>query len=500
MASRLRRRSIGAMPRLSPVDQAFFLLETPERPMSIGALLVLVPPKGKGAGFADRLVRGMLTRPVGPPFNGRLKAGPVKGLLTLETDERMRPATQLHRHRLPAGTDLQGLFERICRIHVRMLRHDAPLWEQHVFTGLPGHRVALYFKTHHGLIDGIGFIHALNSMISTSAAASERRAIWEGLRNVPARPATGPEPGSVAAWLEFARDTRRTANDMLRLVLHQGLRDLGLGRGLSAPFVRTPNVLKARPSPNRVLGHCVLSLQQVRAIAKRSNAKVNDVLLAVLDMAMNRYLEERGSPPDGPLIADMPVALDDHGGAGNRITILQVPMGRPGAAPAQRLADIVQETGQVKEEMRTLAAGALTLYSIVQHSIASTIESLGLNGLPMLANAVISNPAGLEKQVYFNGAAVELALPISVVAHHQVLNITITTYVDDLHVTFIALREAVPDVQRLADYTATAVVQLEQDVLRPARRKTAAARARPHRVGPKAKQAPRRTPQRASLR
>jgi hypothetical protein len=111
------------------------------------------------------------------------------------------------------------------------------------------------------------------------------------------------------------------------------------------------------------------------------------------------------------------------------------------------------------------------LYSIVQHSIASTIESLGLNELPMLANVVISNPAGFEQRVYFNGAEVELAIPISVVAHHQVLNITVTTYVDELHVTFIALREAIPDLQRLADYTAEALVELEADLARGARRR-----------------------------
>jgi hypothetical protein len=145
-------------------------------------------------------------------------------------------------------------------------------------------------------------------------------------------------------------------------------------------------------------------------------------------------------------------------------------------APAQRLADVVRETAQVKREMRSLAGSALTLYSIVQHSIASAIESLGLGALPMLANAVISNPAGYERRVYFNGAEVELALPISVVAHHQVLNITITTYVDELHVTFIALREAIPDLERLAEYTAAALPELAADLARG--RKTPAQRPR----------------------
>jgi diacylglycerol O-acyltransferase / wax synthase len=108
----------------------------------------------------------------------------------------------------------------------------------------------------------------------------------------------------------------------------------------------------------------------------------------------------------------------------------------------------------------------------MQHSLASTIESLGLGALPMLANAVISNPAGFEQRMYFNGAEVELALPISVVAHHQVLNITITTYVDRLHVTFIALKEAIPDLHRLAEFTAAAVAELEADLARAPRRKT----------------------------
>jgi WS/DGAT/MGAT family acyltransferase len=492
------------MPRLSTVDQAFFLLETAERPMNIGALFVLVPPKGTSGNFADRLVRTMLKRPVGPPFSYRLKPGALPGLLALEDDPHMDPAPQVHRHRLAPATDLPQLFERLCRIHVVPLRRDAPLWEMHVFTGMPGGRVAIHFKTHHGLIDGIGFIKALDTMVSPSAAASARRprAIWEGLRHVP--PPTAPQADGLAALLHSANELRRTANDMLRLVLHQGLRDLGLGRGLAAPFVTTPNVLKADPSPNRVLAHCVMSLPQVRAIARAADAKVNDVLLTLIDMAMHRYLEANGTVPDRPLVADMPVALEDHGGAGNRITILQVPMGRPGVGPAQRLADVMEETRQVKQEMRTLAGSALTLYSIVQHSLASTIESLGLGELPMLANAVISNPAGFEQRMYFNGAEVELALPISVVAHHQVLNITITTYVDRLHVTFIALREAIPDLHRLAEFTAAAVTDLEADLLpaprrktRPQARKAAAKSAKTRRAGsPAARRSPRRSPMR----
>jgi WS/DGAT/MGAT family acyltransferase len=455
------------MPRLSPVDQAFLLLETPDRPMNIGALFVLVPPRG-ARGFADRLVNTMLARPVGPPFSYRLQAGPLPGLHSLRDDARMQPASQLRRHSLPRAASLAGLFRRLCRIHVRRLPRDAPMWEQHVFTGLPGGRVALYFKTHHAMIDGIGFLHVLRTMVTTSPSERLPRALWEGLRNYV--PPAAPSPAAGGDALRAALDgARRTATDLLRLYWHQGLRDLGVGRGLVAPFVSTPNVLKAAPSPHRVLAHCRVPLAQVRRMAHSGGAKINDVMLTLIDMAMHRYLDERGASVDRPLVADIPVALTDHGSTGNRITILQVPMGRPGVAPVQRLVDVLRETRQMKQETRELDGSALTLYSILQHSLASTIESLGLSDLPMLANAVISNPAGFDKRVYFNGAEVELALPISVVAHHQVLNITITTYVDELHVTFIALEEALPDLQHLADLTAAAAGELEAALGRSAR-------------------------------
>ncbi len=116
------------MPRLSPVDQAFFLLETRDRPMSIGLLVMLKPPPGTRGSFADRLVRTMLKCPPGPPFSYRVKPGPLPGLLSLVEDEHMDPTKQVFRHKLQRGADLQSLFASVCKIHPKRLRHDAPLW------------------------------------------------------------------------------------------------------------------------------------------------------------------------------------------------------------------------------------------------------------------------------------------------------------------------------------------------------------------------------------
>jgi diacylglycerol O-acyltransferase len=485
------------MPRLSSIDRAFLLLETPERPMNIGVLFVLAPPRGARGGFAGQLNRAMLRCPVGPPFSYRLAPGAVPGLHSLVDDPDMDPRPQLHLHRVAKNTDLQELFRRVCELHVELLDRAGPMWEQHLFSGLAGGRVALYFKTHHAMIDGIGFIKALNTMVTTSPAGEGPRAIWEGLRH--ASPPSEPQRQGVPALLHTAGEARRTATDLLRLMWRQRLRDFDLGSGLMTPFVSTPDVLKTAPSPRRALAYCKVPLARVRAAAAAGNAKINDVMLTLIDAAMHRYIAERGVTLERPLIADIPVALEDHGGAGNRITILQVPMGRPGLSPAQRLRDVLHETRVMKREARELSGDALTLYSIIEHSIASSIESLGLGNLPMLANVVISNPAGLEQRVYFNGAAVEVALPVSVVAHHQVLNITVTTYVDELHVTLIALREAIPDLQRLADYTTEALDALEEDLARTTRARRPR-RARKSRSPTSSAKAKRRTASRAIRR
>ncbi|MGL6111396.1 MAG: hypothetical protein ACRC2B_14990, partial [Rubrivivax sp.] len=60
------------MPALSTIDLAMFMLETPERTLNIGPLVLLRPPDGFKGNFADKLHAKLLKRPPGAPFNYRL--------------------------------------------------------------------------------------------------------------------------------------------------------------------------------------------------------------------------------------------------------------------------------------------------------------------------------------------------------------------------------------------------------------------------------------------
>jgi hypothetical protein len=89
----------------------------------------------------------------------------------------------------------------------------------------------------------------------------------------------------------------------------------------------------------------------------------------------------------------------------------------------------------------------------------------------MLATAVISNPFGLPERRYLAGAELEMALPLSVLAPGQALNITAATYDQGLQIAFLGLAAALPDIQRLADYSVEALAQLTlPEATRPARK------------------------------
>jgi hypothetical protein len=78
----------------------------------------------------------------------------------------------------------------------------------------------------------------------------------------------------------------------------------------------------------------------------------------------------------------------------------------------------------------------------------------------MLANLIISNPFGLPERRYLAGAEVEIALPISLLAPGQSLNVTGVTYAEGLQIAFLGMAAELPNLQRLADLTVKAFAEL----------------------------------------
>jgi WS/DGAT/MGAT family acyltransferase len=442
-----------------------FVLETDERPFNVGPLVVLKPPAGFRGNFADKLFERMLKRPLGAPFHYRLNAPPI-GIPALEVDPNADLSQHVHRMTLKgSGSKKAGSMEHlcatVCKLHKTRLDRSRMLWEFYIIDGLADGHVALYGKVHHGIIDGRTFVKVMSNWLSESPTDRTVRAMWE---EVPRTQSAGRGRVELAEQIGRAlKGTAGTAASILglaRMIGEQTLRTLGLGGGTSLPFLEVPGAFHGRPSAQRSLAFCTLSLPELKAVGKANDATVNDMLLTVIDMAMTRQLRERGQVPDKALVADMPLALEGAGG-GNQITILQLSLGEPGLPPAERLAAIKKSAAALKGLLKRESAESVMLYTTLVHAIPALADRLGLKPGLKLSNLVMSNPFGLPQQRYLMGAQVEIALPVSAVAPGMMLNVTAVTQGELLQIAFLAMPDAVPQVEKLAAYTVDAFAELK---------------------------------------
>ena len=256
----------------------------------------------------------------------------------------------------------------------------------------------------------------------------------------------------------------------------QGLRSAGLGPGLPLPFLKVPRVFEGRLSAKRSFAWCTLPLAEMKALGKAHGATVNDLLLTMLDIAMHGYLAERGQKITQALVADMPVALNAGAKGGNQIAVLQLPLGADGASVRQRLDKIRAETGQLKASLGKRGSDTVMLYTTLVHALPILVERIAAKVAPMHSNLLVSNPFGVDGERWLMGAAVELVLPVSVVAAGHKLNVTAVSLGGRLQLGFLAMPDAVPQLDRLAQLTEQAFAELDAALARrtPHRRSRAA--------------------------
>ena len=452
------------MPTLSAMDLAMFVLESPERPFNIGPLVLLRPPaKAKPGAFADKLRHQLLQRPPGPPFNYRLKMSLLKAPAVEPMAE---PDLKRHVHRLTLdGASMPQLLDKVCALHEPPLDRSGLLWQFWIIDGLADGRIALYGKVHHGIIDGRTFVKAVTQWLSPDAKDRQVRAMWDGVERSGA--AERQRAGLVQQLTKggaMATGLLRTGAGMAGLMAEQGLRSAGLGSGLPLPFLKVPGVFEGRLSAKRTFAWCTLPLPEMKALGKAHGATVNDLLLTVLDVAMHGYLAERGRKISEALVADMPVAL--NAGAkgqvrgGNQIAVLQFPLGAGKLSVLQRLDKIRAETGQLKASLAKRGSDTVMLYTTLVHALPILVERIAAKAAPMHSNLLVSNPFGVDGERWLMGAAVELVLPLSVVAAGHKLNVTAVSLGERLQLGFLAMPDAVPHLERLAQLTEQAFAEL----------------------------------------
>jgi WS/DGAT/MGAT family acyltransferase len=467
---------------IQPLDLAFLWLDRPETPANVGALLLFdPPPRRSAAGAARQVARAYRDCRPSAPFDC-IPDLPVMGL------PRWRPAPRidLRRHvrleRLAPPGDLAELCRHVARLHEGLLDRSRPLFSVQVIDGLASGQWALYLKTHHAYWDGR---YALERIFGN--LAPEPGPIGPPFFAADASGEPAPSGGDVAGSLAGG----------LRGLLAQaaGLREVfsslsARARSRDGPAIAAGNRPFAGPhtrfnepvAADRSYACFSLPLAAMREVAHGAGGTLNDVVLAIVDAGVTRFLASVGERPPQPLVAMCPVSLRDPGDreATSKVATLFVPLGSPRHRAVSRLGRIVANTRAAKAEFRGYSREAALDYAALAFGLWFASNSLGLGAVTRpVINLVVSNVGAVEGPRYLGASRLVAAYPVSMLADPAGLNVTTVSVNERMDFGIIANAAAVADAGGIARACEAAFEELRLARPRPHRTARPRGAARP---------------------
>ena len=460
---------------MSPTDSLFLVLETREHPMHVGVLQLFEPPDGADAYDVCRLFLDMASEDdVAPLFRKRARRSiSSAGQWGWEDDAQFDIEHHVRHNALPRPGRVLELLALCSRLHSSLLDRHRPLWETHLIEGFADGRLAVYSKLHHSVMDGVAAARWMQRVLSADPDAREMPPPWA---NRPARteaaPATGEEergnlldvPGDVLrAARGLASEAVGLPGALVRTV-NRGIREQATSLSFSAP----KTIFNVPITGARRFAAQSWPVERLRGIAKSSGGTLNDVVLAMCSGALRRYLTSLEALPDSSLIAMVPVALrtrDRHRQGGNAIGAVMCTLGTHLADPADRLASVKRSMAEGKEALSGMSATQILAMSAIGMSPLALEPLLHIHGMARPPfNLIISNVPGSRVPLYWNGARLDGVYPLSIPVDGQALNITCTSYAEQMAFGLTGCRRSVPHLQRLLDHLDHELGDLEKAV------------------------------------
>lgn len=465
------------MQQLSGLDAAFLALETRTTTGHVGGVIILDPSTASEPLTFQRYRTLMQERlPLAPLLRRRLASVPM-GLdqpYWLE-DPDFDLEFHVRETAIPSpGTESQ-LRDLIGRLHSRPLDLRRPLWETYLISGLEGGRMAVYTKIHHAAIDGASGTELLTALLDLTpegreapvdtwkpesqpgrigmlarAAVSGGHRPWQAVQFTRGIVASAPEIGGLLKpYAAKARD----------FIMGWDNQDGGVLDGARLLPPHTP--LNAKITGHRRWAYRTVSLDDVKAVKNRHGVTVNDVVMAMSAGALRRWLMDRDSLPESPLVAMVPVSVrqeSDRAKGGNKVSSMFAVLPTNVDDPLERLHIAHQATMRAKQQHMALPDGLIEdvgdfMVPALMGRAARVSMSLDiLTRATNPSNICISNVPGPNIPVYLAGAQMLQYYPVSTLPDGQGLNITVLGYLGGLHFGLVACRELVPDVDQIAGY------------------------------------------------
>jgi WS/DGAT/MGAT family acyltransferase len=455
--------------RLSALDVSFLYMETPTTAMHVGGVAVFAPPAG---GFDyDRLVE-LISERIALVPRYRQKVRLVPGRLANPVwvdDEDFDVTYHVRRSALPRpGTDAQ-LRELVGRLMSRQLDRTRPLWEIYLVEGLEGGRVGIVTKTHHAMVDGVSAVDIGTVILDVTPTPREVPTDdWRPRREPGALALVAGAVGDLVARPTAAVDAVRGAAADARATVDNAttvatgvLQSL---RAIARPAPESP--LNVRIGAQRRFGMAKTDLDDYKRVRKSHGGTVNDVVLATVAGALRTWLLTRGESvvPATTIRAMVPVSVRadaDKGELGNRVSswFVDLPVGEPN--PVVRLAQVSFAMRGHRDSGEAVGADALVSLS---GFAPPTIHALGARVASSftrrLFNLVVTNVPGPQFPLYAAGATMLEMYPVVPLAKGQAVSVGLTSYNGGVYYGLNADRDAMPDVDVLAQCLEESLAEL----------------------------------------
>jgi diacylglycerol O-acyltransferase len=457
------------MSSLKPMDLAFLVLENSSRQMHMTAYQMFKLPARQKHSFVAKVLETCRNSEVIAPFNQKLKwLG--KNMASWQAVE---PDLDYHvRHvAVPAPGSLQQFYELISFLNTPLLDRDQPLWECYIIDGIEGNHFAIMIKVHHALIDGGGALKMFRNAMNDSARDKSIRTIWmPSDKEAPRRTRSRTSESQAKKWLsklgKLPSDFMGAGTEFAKM----GAQSLGLKpRSSAVPFGAAKTIFNNVPqSSARRYANCELPLARIKAIAKKTETTINDVVTTIIDDALHHYLKDHNASIDVPLVCLMAMSIRTPGqkSGGNQATVELVPMGQPTVTIGTRLQQVHDSIQNVKDKSRKLPSAVRQLYSLFIFGSATLSDfSSAFEAIPS-ANLVISNMVGPQEQLYMGGVPMVAFQGLPIVPPGAGLNVTFASFHKNICLAVGAAPEAVNEPYKLIEFIQKSFDKLQKASLK----------------------------------
>jgi WS/DGAT/MGAT family acyltransferase len=397
---------------------------------------------------ATRLVPRLRQRVVSPPFSVAPPEYAIDPYFDIRYHVRWLKA--------PGDGSLRALLDFAAPFAMQGFDRARPLWEFDIVEGLADGRAALVSKIHHSITDGVGAMKLTMSFLDTRPDPPR------DLGPMPDAPE--PERPSMLGLLRNGIEheqrrqvgiARRLAGQSVRAMRNPigGARSLARDATSTArmlrPVTHPMSPLMAQRSLNVHFDTLTASMTRLKTAARSVDARLNDAFVAAVAGGLARYHQRHGVDVDA-LRMTMPINIRSESGelvAGNQFVPARftVPIG---------ITDVHERMAAVKTLVRQQRAEPALNFvepiAGVLNRLPTSVTTRLFGGMLKGIDFLTSNVPGAPIPIYVAGAKLEANFafgPLSGAA----LNVTLLSYIDELHLGVNSDRAAIPDADVLIE-------------------------------------------------